>query len=310
MAPGHVPSYLFAILIATFSFGIAVTLFVKSIGTIVRKHRATGKLNLPLAITSILIFIFATVNVMGLWLNAYRTFVVNGADPIAYLSLIRSPAKTIIQTGQVGAIILADALVVYRTFVLWNHNIYVIVIPCLTFVATFTSGVSFVRLQHHTNVETSIFAKAVTQWTVAFLLSSFATSVYSTGLIAYKLMSTQIQLRRLGISTSGSLSSRIMRIIAESAALYSLNHLLYAILYEVKTQVETTPSCLEASLASITCSLIIVRSEEAFNQPQTLPTSVSSADIEKGSKNQDGKVFALGSMKINVDISKTADEDV
>jgi len=310
MAPGHVPSYLFAILIATFSFGIAVTLFVKSIGTIVRKHRATGKLNLPLAITSILIFIFATVNVMGLWLNAYRTFVVNGADPMAYLSLIRSPAKTIIQTGQVGAIILADALVVYRTSVLWNYNIYVIVIPCLTFVATFTSGVSFVRLQHHTNVETSIFAKAVTQWTVAFLLSSFATSVYSTGLIAYKLMSTQIQLRRLGISTSGSLSSRIMRIIAESAALYSLNHLLYAILYEVKTQVETTPSCLEASLASITCSLIIVRSEEAFNQPQTLPTSMSSADIEKGSKNQDGKVFALGSMKINVDISKTADEDV
>jgi len=247
---------------------------------------------------------------MGLWLNAYRTFVVNGADPMAYLSLIRSPAKTIIQTGQVGAIILADALVVYRTSVLWNYNIYVIVIPCLTFVATFTSGVSFVRLQHHTNVETSIFAKAVTQWTVAFLLSSFATSVYSTGLIAYKLMSTQIQLRRLGISTSGSLSSRIMRIIAESAALYSLNHLLYAILYEVKTQVETTPSCLEASLASITCSLIIVRSEEAFNQPQTLPTSVSSTDIEKGSKNPDGKVFALGSMKINVDISKTADEDV
>jgi hypothetical protein len=129
------------------------------------------------------------------------------------------------------------------------------------------SGVSFVRLQHRTNVETSVFAKAVTDWTVAFLLSSFATTIYSTGnpiilsiwmkanvglmlgLIAYKMMSTQLELRRHGISTSGSLVHRILRIIVESAALYSLNHLLYAVLYEVKTQVESTPSFLVSIMA-------------------------------------------------------------
>ena len=87
---------------------------------------------------------------------------------------------------------------VYRTFVVWSYSIYVIVIPCLTFVATLSksknliskeqimtilsaSGVSFVKIQHQTNVETSVFTKSVTQWTVAFLLCSFATTVYSTG---------------------------------------------------------------------------------------------------------------------------------
>jgi hypothetical protein len=39
-------------------------------------------------------------------------FVVHGANPESYLGLIRTPAKTVIQTGQLGAIILADALVV------------------------------------------------------------------------------------------------------------------------------------------------------------------------------------------------------
>jgi hypothetical protein len=86
----------------------------------------------------------------------HTTFVINIKDPEAYLDLIRSPAKTVIQTGQVGAILLADALVVrllhlihvaylnnltskvYRTFVLWNHDIYVIILPCLTYVATFS----------------------------------------------------------------------------------------------------------------------------------------------------------------------------
>ena len=41
--------------------GIAVTLFIKSVGTIVRKRRSTGQLNLLLVMPSALIFIFATV---------------------------------------------------------------------------------------------------------------------------------------------------------------------------------------------------------------------------------------------------------
>ena len=69
---------------------------------------------------------------------------------------------------------------------------------------------------------------------------------YVLGLIAYKLLKAQRQLHQHGVLTTGhdSLSRRIMRIITESAALYSLNHLLYAVLYEVKTYVESTPSYL------------------------------------------------------------------
>lgn len=44
------------------------------------------------------------------------TFVVHGKDPEAFLDLIRSTPKTVIQTGQVGAILLADALVVRVLF--------------------------------------------------------------------------------------------------------------------------------------------------------------------------------------------------
>lgn len=313
MAPAHIPAFLFATLIASFCYGIAVTLFFESIGTILRKRRATGKINLPFVMPSVLIFILATVNVIGLWINIHAAFVVHAADTEAYLDRIRTPAKTIIQTGQVGAIILADALMVYRTFVVWNNNIYVILIPSLTFVATFTAGVSFVNLQHHTaNVETSVFTKAVTQWTVAFLLSSFATTVYSTGLIAYRLLRNGMDLRRHSVITGRVLTDHVMRIIVESAALYSLNHLLYAILYEVKNEIEITPSYLEASIASITCSLIIIRCETITKRSDTLPTSVGTvAPVEplafgKYGGNQDGKVLPLRS----IDVASNVDEDV
>jgi hypothetical protein len=78
MAPGHIPAYLFAVLITSFCYGrpkssycrtiiksftsgIAVTLFFKSVATIVRKRRSTGKFNLSLVIPSALIFLFATL---------------------------------------------------------------------------------------------------------------------------------------------------------------------------------------------------------------------------------------------------------
>ena len=70
--------------------------------------------------------------------------------------------------------------------------------------------------------------------------------------------SAQTKLRQHGVSTSGSLSHRIMRIIVESAALYSLNHLLYAVLYEVKTQVESTPSFL-VSVMRVNLMFLVTR---------------------------------------------------
>jgi len=120
----------------------------------------------------------------------------------------------------------------------------------------------------------------------------------------------------------------------ESAAIYSLNHFLYAVLYEVKNQVESTPSFLvglpsnlydlltrglcrqEASLASITCSLIIVRSESTRSQP--LSTTIGSGAMKapeplafgKYSGNQDGKVFGLRSMEVTTDGSRTIEEAV
>jgi len=73
----------------------------------------------------------------------------------------------------------------------------------------------------------------------------------------------------------------------------------------------------EASVASITCSLIIIRSEEVGeNHPQTLLTScpaVASAELPATggySKNQNGKVFNIRSMEVSVDVARTVDENV
>lgn len=50
-----------------------------------------------------------------------------------------------------------------------------------------------------------------------------------------------MELQKYGvISTGGGIFHRMTRVLVESAAIYSLNHLLYIILYEAKNQVEIT----------------------------------------------------------------------
>lgn len=76
MLSSHVSAYLVASLTTTFAYGefhthllrhllhvmsgIVVTLFLKSVDSILRK-RTSGKFNIPLAIASVLIFVFATL---------------------------------------------------------------------------------------------------------------------------------------------------------------------------------------------------------------------------------------------------------
>jgi len=311
----HLSTFLSATLLTSVVYGIAITLFVKSVGTMHRKRRLTGQLNPILVISSTLLFLLATVNVVGLWMNVNYAFVLYPGGPTEFAGLIRTTPKTVLQVGQVGAIILADALVVYRTYVVWGLNLYVIIIPFMTFVATFTCGVSFVRLQHTTSLTTSVFSTGITEWTVAFLLSSFATTVYSTGFISYKLWKSDKQLREADVSVGAGLSLRIMRIVMESAFIYSLNHLLYAIMYEAKTNVEAIPSFFEASVASITCSLIVIRCEKASKHPRTFSTSAGNdvvwsppAERKDAPDGRGRLVFAVPSLGATVQSTSTDSE--
>jgi hypothetical protein len=87
------------------------------------------------------------------------------------------------------------AFQVYRTFMIWNLNYWVILVPTVTFIATIgeykeliepkymihsdhrsVGAAGFITAQHRVNVHTSIFSTTVTQWTEAWLASSLVTT--------------------------------------------------------------------------------------------------------------------------------------
>lgn len=262
--------FLIACISETLGYGIALILFINATRTLLKKKKVNENLNLPIFIAAPVLFFFATLHIFGVWVRTYKAFVTYPQGPLAYWGLITSPEKTVTQVGQVGAVILGDLMTVYRTFVIWQLNPYIIIVPAMTFVATVVSAAGFITAQHKVNVHTSIFSTTVTRWTEAWLSCSLITTGICTFAIMYKLLSVQRSLgQSIAYNPSRSLTTRVLRIFVESAALYSTNNLLYAVLYSTKILEEAWFSGLAVPIASITFSLIIIRVESAVNSPPT-----------------------------------------
>lgn len=292
MALDENATFLIACISETLGYGIAIILFINSTQTLLKKKKLNENLNLPIFIASPILFFFSTLHIFGVWVRTYKAFVTYPQGPIAYWGLITSTEKTITQVGQVGAVILADLMTVYRTLMIWQLNYWVIIIPSITFIGTIVGAAGFITTQHKVNVHTSIFSTTVTQWTEAWLACSLVTTGLCTIAIIYKLLSVQHKLGVTGaFASSRSLTTRVLRIFVESAALYSINNLLYAVLYSVKISEEAWFSGLDAPIASITFSLIIIRVESAVNAPltrrskmHTLGTSDGSTDVSRAGR--------------------------
>ncbi|EJD43900.1 hypothetical protein AURDEDRAFT_114458 [Auricularia subglabra TFB-10046 SS5] len=297
MAP-HSISWSSALLVQTILvsvlYGLAILLFVHSMRALLRRAKMRDMVNYPLFISAPFLFVFATLHVLGTWLRAYRGFVVYAPGPEAYWALITTPEKTLGQAGQIAGVALADGMTVYRCWAIWDRRWTVVLVPTLTLVATFVSSVVFVTLQHHVDVQTSIFDKMVTQWTEAWLASSLITTGICTLLITWRLVRVQTSLRESGAHIGAgnrTVTSRVVVILIESAAIYSINNLLYCVLYAVNQVPETWFSGMESTVASITFSLIIIRVDHAVETRKVfMSTPVPLSGIQQRSP---GAVFDL-----------------
>ncbi|KAJ2918809.1 hypothetical protein MD484_g1612, partial [Candolleomyces efflorescens] len=129
---------------------------------------------------------------------------------------------------------LADFLVIYRCFLVWNNNYYVVILPalmvCMSIVANAVALHLFTRVPYGT-----IFGPELVHWMNTIYSLAFAQNSITTGLIAYKIWRQDRRSVAAGI-TSGEKTSLIpvVRIVVESAAIYLLELLVLIILYALK----------------------------------------------------------------------------
>ncbi|TFK18278.1 hypothetical protein FA15DRAFT_675398 [Coprinopsis marcescibilis] len=117
-----------------------------------------------------------------------------------------------------------DALAIYRCFIVWNHNLWTIIVPCLLLVLSFIiNTTALVYFKNPANVPMHIMKPFFN----LIYPVNIAQSCITTGLIAFKLWSQHRATRRAGLQISVGVNLvTVIRIIVESAAIFTVQQII------------------------------------------------------------------------------------
>ncbi|KAF5354060.1 hypothetical protein D9756_007119 [Leucocoprinus leucothites] len=214
-------------------YGIYTCLFFEAAYIMLRKRRENIKSARVFLITTFLMYINATAHIIVGLHRLLQAFVWQVEPAVFYFmdfrlwDMLAHNAMLCIMTW------LGDALVIYRCWVIWNYNYWVIILPVILLVLEFSVNTMLLIWFTHLGMAPG---EAILSWMGTIYPLVFAQNVITTGLIAFKIWSQHRSSTANGaIDASSRLSLiHVLRIIIESAAIYTFQLLVLLILYPMQ----------------------------------------------------------------------------
>ncbi|TEB30963.1 hypothetical protein FA13DRAFT_1630145 [Coprinellus micaceus] len=164
-------------------------------------------------------------------IRAYGFILSEDATPIGYFH--KSPlgwdaiSNPILMGFQIWV---GDALAIYRCYIIWGHNFWVIVVPVL--LAAAAVGVNLTLYSWFPKPWTP-YEKLIGVINAGYPLA-FAQNVLTTSLIAWKIWRQHCASQQSGLKAANNISLiQVIRIIVESAMVYTLQVFILNVLYFV-----------------------------------------------------------------------------
>ncbi|KAJ7055613.1 hypothetical protein C8F01DRAFT_1158737 [Mycena amicta] len=261
-----------ALVIETFNVGVFTVLFGACLRFILVKK--TFDVNSILTPTLCIIWVLTIAHWIVDIIRARIAFIDNPGGAVLFLS---NPAQPL-EGAKIGLYstitIFADFFMIYRCWMVWNRNIYVLALPVLSWIGTAVTGwvgtAQIVRTQ-----KGGIFFTNLVPWIVSFFSTSLATNVLCTFLIAFKILQSQIKLRRMGTNHASGRVIQALIVFTESAALYSLSLIALLATYQLGINTSFIILDLTASIIGITFSSIILRLSMTKSEASKIRSQVS-----------------------------------
>ncbi|TEB27531.1 hypothetical protein FA13DRAFT_1691267 [Coprinellus micaceus] len=249
--------------------GVYVVLFGLAIRVMVRRRSIDNTASRVFFIGIIAMFVL--VNIHN-WLNIYRMLTAYTAsdDPVAFLHDLQNwdafmfPVVCAILTW------IGDVLVIYRCFLVWQRNWWIIAMPILLLLASIgTTSVNLFWFGHQTSIPWSVMEPL---FRITFPLN-LVQNVLTTSFIAYKIFCQHRLSQRTGLLLSAGLNlMTILRIIAESALLYTAVMFTCTVLYYTKHPSQVIVQHMIPPVTGIVFALIAVRTHVARGTTVTGPS--------------------------------------
>ncbi|KAJ7473142.1 hypothetical protein B0H11DRAFT_2236679 [Mycena galericulata] len=235
-------------------YGVYFVLYLTSTYLLVR--RSGGSHSGPayrstVFITGLILFLAVTGNWVLTMTRAFIGFIVflNGTAAPKFFNDNSQITTTVQNIFASITILMGDALIIYRLFIVWSRNKYVIVLPILTLIGLMITGA--LTVQNTSHVDNIADDKALTPG----LIFTLVTNIYSTGLISWKIR----QITKGASPINGNNLRDFVSIIIESSALYSAWTIFYIISHQVNADVQFVALIALPPVAGIANALIQAR---------------------------------------------------
>jgi len=146
---------------------------------------------------------------------------------------------------------------IYRLYVIWDGNIYVLIVPALSYLAT--TALAILSLIQFQQPGGSFWTHATVQFFVPFWFLTISLNVLLTLLIVVRLL----YVRRTILSVLGAEHARtytsIITILVESSAIFSITGVIYIICFKTGSSVQTVVLGVLDQCVCIAPELIVLR---------------------------------------------------
>ncbi|KAH9926158.1 uncharacterized protein B0H18DRAFT_876555 [Fomitopsis serialis] len=245
------------------------------------KHSSKSVYRAPMFIAANSIFLTVT----GHWvLTVYRLFeaFVNfrgGTAALFFYADIALPSEVAKSALLVATVIVSDAMIIYRLYIIWGYNKAIIVLPVLTWFGLIAVGVGVCWRFSLYKLGDNVYSGQTGRWITADCFFTLATNVYCTVCISYRVFRTRLRARSHPSLASPNLLSALA-ILVESAALHTAWNATFLGAFQRASAFQFTAIDVWSPVAGTAFMLINLR--VALGWAQRAHTSASSSGFVAG----------------------------
>ncbi|CCM06539.1 uncharacterized protein FIBRA_08813 [Fibroporia radiculosa] len=241
------------------------------------------------------------------WID-YRNY---PGGPFAYImGQETNPLNIAGNAASIIATFLADGLLLYRTYILWNNNWMLIVIPILMYLASTVLSAFFVY--QAARPDSSLWAQNSFNFGLAYWALTMSLNIILTLMLVVRLFIIRRQVKSTLGADHARTYSDIAAMIMECALPYGVISFIFIVLYGIQNTGENLFIPLLAQVQCITPELIILRvakghawtgtknmsgpvSAMSFTDPKTTMTTSSDTTTREANLNDISITFSDGS---------------
>ncbi|KAG1896988.1 uncharacterized protein F5891DRAFT_957852 [Suillus fuscotomentosus] len=241
-------------------YGFSILLFMATIWSLTYKQRIQD-INRPIATVVVLLWMLSTAHIIVNIIRVEDAFVkyryTYPGGPSAFLADVSQQTYVLKHALYVLQTLLADGVVIYRCYIVWQ-SIWIIIVPSMLWCSVAVTGIIGLYCASQSGSDSGdIYAQVLAKWVTAFFSLTIATNLLSSGLLIYRIWLIERNASTVRV-TNGTMMP-LLHVLMDTAVLYSVVLFTALICFVCSSNGEVVMLDMIMPIVSIAFYIVLIR---------------------------------------------------